>query len=321
MENQASTIWTKAYTPGGFQVGITFPFAANGSLPLAESIDRMVTEAGYLLTAPGLDPGEELETITHVILRIQHNKSDGTQTPCIGMYYENPKLVYCKKAYLNTPEDIATFERLSGLKLAQLPKFPGQFPKRDDLSAAEFIIAAKTPFQVRMTQGTYTDEATGEVKSTPKFAGFHDVNSKPQAPQATTASGNGDTGKQDDKMITGNFAPDSAWLDDVKKATAFLYDHPNHQANSINALLGNKVINKTDKVIVSILQILFHKAAERYGLSDTECKEIIGAQVEGTVADYLKMGGTVQSAWSVIVASQDETPGALPPTGTEDIPF
>ena len=202
MQQETNTVHMKLYTPSGVPLNFVISIRdgkLTETLPDVATIDAMIAASGYLLTAPGALPGEELETITHVILRIQHNKSDGTQTPCIGMYYENPKLVYCKKAYLNTPEDIATFERLSGLKLAQLPKFPGQFPKRDDLSATEYILAAKTPFQIRMTDGTYTDDATGETKSTKVFAGFYDVSSKPQATQATTVSGNGNagSGKQD----------------------------------------------------------------------------------------------------------------------------
>jgi hypothetical protein len=335
MQQEPNTVHMKLYTPSGVPLNFVISIRdgkLTETLPDVAAIDAMIAASGYLVTLPGLEPGEELETITHVILRIQHNKSDGTQTPCLGLFFENPKLVYCKKAYLNTPEDIATFERLSGLKLAQLPKFPGQFPKRDDLSAAEFIIAAKTPFQVRMTQGTYTDEATGEVKSTPKFAGFHDVSSKPATPPTTsTASGNGNAGSQGDKMITGNFAPPVlTWEEQVFEATAFLYDHPNHQTNSINALLANKIIKDTDKPVVSILQILFHNAGKKYGLSDAECKEIIGSQVEGSVADYMKKGGTIQKAWDVIVASQEKQENVLPPTGTEganyqapvdDIPF
>jgi hypothetical protein len=149
--------------------------------------------------------------------------------------------------------------------------------------------------------------------------------SRDDEPQVTPPA---TTGNNDGKVITGQFAPqEKTWEEQVFEATAFLYDHPNHQTNSINALLRNGKIKDTDKAVVSILQIIFHKAAERYGLSPDECKEIIGSQVEGTVADYMKSpGATYQTAWGVIVASQQRE--QLPPTGTEgttypniEIPF
>jgi hypothetical protein len=148
---------------------------------------------------------------------------------------------------------------------------------------------------------------------------FTEVITQPSTP----ASGSAATGS---KVIEPDFAPqDNSWEAQVFAATAFLYDHPNHQTNSINALLQNGKVKDTDKPVVSILQILFHNAGKKYGLSEDGCKEIIGAQVEGTVADYMKSpGATYQTAWGVIVASQ--TPPPLAATGTEgattfDIPF
>jgi hypothetical protein len=108
------------------------------------------------------------------------------------LYYENPKLVYAKKAYLNTPEECAAFERVSGLRIAALPEFPSTaLPKRDEKSAQQFIVAAKTPFQVRMADDTYTDESTGEVKPTKKFAGFYEP----------------PTGTQPDNIANPDFSP------------------------------------------------------------------------------------------------------------------
>lgn len=143
-----------------------------------------------------------------------------------------------------------------------------------------------------------------------------DVDNDFPAQSQPPASGNAGSTATGSKLIEPDFVPqDDSWMAQVVEATAFLYDHPNYQTNSINALLGNKVISKNDKPVVSILQILFHNAGKKYGLSETECKEIIGAQVEGTVADYMKSpGATYQTAWGVIVASQER---ALKATGTE----
>lgn len=227
MQQEPNTVHMRLYTPSGVPLNFVLSIRdgkLTETLPDVAAMETMIAASGYLVNAPGLEVGEELETITHVVRRTQHNQ-DGSQTPCLGLYFENPKLVFCKKAYLNTAEDIATFERLSGLKLAQLPEFPSTaLPKRDEKSAVQFIVAAKTPFQVRMAQGTYTDEQTGEVKSTPKFAGFYEV-SKP-APAQTTPPASGNTGQSG----TGNggskaiAAPDvNTWKKWVFDATKFMY--------------------------------------------------------------------------------------------------
>lgn len=227
--SEANTIWIQLYTPNGAKLGVTIGFAdgkLTQTLPPVAMIDAMIADAGYLITLPGLEVGEELETITHVIRRTQHNKKDGTQTPCIGMYFENKSLVYGKKAYLNTQGDIATFERLSGLKVSAMPNFPSDIPLRDNPDAASFIIPVKTPFQIRMVDGTYTDKETGEVKPCKDFAGFYDIGT----PAATT--GNGSQGSTPSNVTTlpsqsnasGNGTADkSEWRKKVMDLTAFLY--------------------------------------------------------------------------------------------------
>lgn len=115
------------------------------------------------------------------------------------------------------------------------------------------------------------------------------------------------------------------WEEQVFAATAFLYTNPKHQTNSINALLKNAVISDKDKPVVSILAILFHRAKSDFGMDESECKELLGSQVEGTVSDYMKsVNGSYEAAWKVIQSSQkkaDDTEYSLPPTGTDDIPF
>jgi hypothetical protein len=306
--SEANTISIKIYTPGGGSGYFCIPVFQDNSVMSAAELDEYILGLGYLYTAPGVLPGEELETITHVILRIQHNKSDGTQTPCIGMYYENPKLVYCKKAYLNTPEDIATFERLSGLKLAQLPKFPGQFPKRDDLSATEYILAAKTPFQIRMTDGTYTDDATGETKSTKVFAGFYDVSSKPATTQTTTASGNGNAGSQgagesgkQNGIQVGQLtiAPDEiTWKRWVFESTKFMYTDPDgkyvkerHSASLAKRMEDTGVFGINPKMtLYEVLSIVMrYRALVDMMIDNTDYQNIFGMSFD----DYYEMHGAI----------------------------
>lgn len=168
--SEANTIWVKAYTPSGIQVGITVSFEAGKLMPASE-LDAMIASAGYLVTMPGAEPGQKVETITEVIRYTQHN-SDGTTTPCIGLYLENPKLNFAKKAYLNTSDEQRQFEILSGLKIADLPEFPSAgLPKRNEKSASNFIKQVVTPFKIALDETSYTDDE-GQPQIGTKFASF-----------------------------------------------------------------------------------------------------------------------------------------------------
>lgn len=298
MQQEPNTVHMRLYTPSGVPLNFVLSIRdgkLTETLPDVAAMEAMIAASGYLVNAPGLAAGEELETITHVILRIQHNKSDGSQTPCIGMYYENPKLVYCKKAYLNTPEDIATFERLSGLKLAQLPKFPGQFPKRDDLSAAEYILAAKTPFQIRMVDGTYTDEATGEVKPTKVYAGFYEAGSSKPAPAQTSNPASGNTGQQ------GTGSGDNKTIDLTEQMlldyTIHMYKHAKHQEASFKNLRENGVLTSDMKPFTAACHVLMHRALTDYMMDADIVKEALG----GSLKDHLATdGNSLITAWNII---------------------
>lgn len=129
LENNANghSIWVKAYTPQGFQVGITLTFESWDQIPPADLLEAMLLNTGYSVNVAGLEPGADKEAIMSV-MRLEAPK-DGT--PKIYFYPEwkgggNYGKRYFGFLYLNTAEDIAQFEAQSGLKLDELPIFEGE---------------------------------------------------------------------------------------------------------------------------------------------------------------------------------------------------
>lgn len=306
METQANTIWTKAYTPAGFQVGITIGFEA-GNLPLAVDIDRRLQEAGYLLTLPGLEAGETAEPILYVCRYDHVDKKSGELIPHIAFYSQEDHLTKrWLHIYLDTQEQIEAFETATGVKVATMPIWNADtHPERNNPKAKSCIVRLAKP--IRVARETYTNKE-GETRH--KFKRYVDSIGTPQP--VTT----GNTQAAPSETQGNNI--DLSWEKQVFDATGFLYDHPTHQTNSINALLKNEVIKNTDTPVVSIMEILFHRAQSNYGLTADECKELLGAEVEGTVKEFMKsVNGSYKAAWDVIVASQTK-PQA---TGTDDIPF
>lgn len=123
-----NTIWTTGYTADGFRVSLTLDVDADAATvaALMAKLD-LVRAAGITPNMPGLDAGQEKETIAVVMRRSK--PADGT--PIIDFYPEwsasgNYGAFKYGSLYLDNKEDIAQFEAQSGLRLADLPVYDGQ---------------------------------------------------------------------------------------------------------------------------------------------------------------------------------------------------
>jgi hypothetical protein len=110
---------TKAFTPSGRWIEFTVSATSIAELiAKAFELDTQLAAAGLSVREPGLNEGEQRETITYVVRR---SHMDGErETPMLDLYPE--KLEYrFMSVYLNTPEDVAIFEQVSGMKLMDIP--------------------------------------------------------------------------------------------------------------------------------------------------------------------------------------------------------
>jgi len=118
-------LFAKVYTPDGFQISLNLPIATT-----AEASRHMddIRAAGLLAFMPETLTSEKAETIVAVFRREHWDENKKIAVPVIDMFpewfgeYGTFRFV---GAYLNTPEDIAEFERQSGLKLADMPIHDG----------------------------------------------------------------------------------------------------------------------------------------------------------------------------------------------------
>ena len=216
MENKPNTIWIKAYTPAGTQVGITVAFE-DGKLTPASDLDAMIASAGYSVTLPGAEPGEDVDTMTHVLKRIHTNKDDGSKTPVLAFYHENAKLKHkFDHVYMNTPEEIAEFERLSGLTLASIPEWMGDnYIARDHEKASQFVIALPNPIKVASVKKEY--EAFGNKGLTSKIQRFIGATPANVTTLDTGQQGNGNKSNQRPGWLSNKSATTQ-----VKERLAFL---------------------------------------------------------------------------------------------------
>lgn len=116
--------WTTGYLPTGRKVSFTLSAETPAALiALALDFDRQLGAAGIQTHEPGLEEGEQAESVGVMVKRMKDNQ-DGTQTPVIDIYLENEALQWAfMKVYLNTAEDIEAFTLATGLMLSDMPEY------------------------------------------------------------------------------------------------------------------------------------------------------------------------------------------------------
>jgi len=145
--NTQVTGWTKLFHPAGAQVSLPVPLeplSGEQARAMFNSVAALI-DAGFLVSAPGLEDGELAEEVNAVSLR---NARD--ETPMIDFYSSNMKLL--KKfmhAYLNNEQEVADFEAATGLHLADLTVYDGTLAiARDDNKAGKYITPLPRPIKL-----------------------------------------------------------------------------------------------------------------------------------------------------------------------------
>ena len=145
--NTQVTGWTKLFHPAGAQVSLPVPLeplSADQARAMFNSVAALI-DAGFTVTAPGLEEGELAEEVNAVSLR---NAKDNT--PIVDFYSANTKLL--KKfmhLYLNNEQDVADFEAATGLHLAGLTVYDGSLAiARDDNKAGKYITPLPRPIKL-----------------------------------------------------------------------------------------------------------------------------------------------------------------------------
>lgn len=179
----------QAYTPAGFKVSINVV-----GWRTAHEIDTILKEAGYVNQLPGVEAGENVETITTVVRREHVNGKTGEITPVIDCYpdwrgdYGQFRFV---GIYLNSADEIREFEAQSGLKLENMPLYESQAPiQRNQARANRHEITCK-PFRVKKAEDR-EKEVGGKMQMTYKFSGYlSPVNMPAVQPESKPAANGG----------------------------------------------------------------------------------------------------------------------------------
>lgn len=210
-EQAPNTIWIRAYTPAGRQVGISVAFEA-GKITPASELDAMVEEAGYLIAPEGVEAGEWIETMGSVMRRTKYN-DDRTETPIIAFYSDNPRLSFKRDSmYFNTLEEIAEFEALAGMKITDIPNYEGtDWLERqpNNPQSKKYIKQLPKPIKCALAIGTWNNPKTKESGTTDKIQRFLDV---PTTPDNIT-----DMPKRDNNNSKSTKTEKAPWLSDKEE--------------------------------------------------------------------------------------------------------
>ena len=169
MENNLNPVtgWTRLYHPAGVQVTLPVPLDAPISPEVAQMALTSISSllgAGWLVNEPGLEDGEVKQEIGFVI------RQSGNESPLMALYARHPKLVHrFLPLYLDTPEDVAAFEKASGLHVAELKRYTAKAaPDKDTEDFAAFAVEVNFSVVVATTEAWKRWNAAGETKGEPK---------------------------------------------------------------------------------------------------------------------------------------------------------
>ena len=149
--NEPISAWTRLYHPSGVQVTLPIsldkPITADVAKGTLTSVSTLI-EAGWLVNAPGLEEGEHVDEVRHVVRRVKSN-DDNSDTPIVDLYPErgNFRLL---GVYLNDPQSIQAFENACGVHIPDLPLYEGNgtIERGSNPRLEKFVVSLSRPVRV-----------------------------------------------------------------------------------------------------------------------------------------------------------------------------
>lgn len=203
--------WCKLYTADGVLVTLPVTVAPLDYAAMISNVRAMLA-AGFLVNAPGVEPGETKEDIGYVVRRSKDSR-DGGQVPVLDLYPANDGAHFAiLSVYLNTPEERAAFEAASGMSLARMPEYIGdnKIERGKSRKTDELVIKAPRPFGVVYAANPKYDEQAaaaakgrGEVYPVPrrKFVRWAGQAATPPAAEQPRAKVNTESSAVDESIV------------------------------------------------------------------------------------------------------------------------
>ena len=148
-DNKSLCGWVKLFHPSGAQVTLPVPFAEPATMLGATGA---YIAAGWLVNAPGLEAGENVEEIGWCVRK--EKERDGDITPVLDLYVNKEGMTFSfLTVYLNTDEQVKGFESASGLKLSYMPLYEGsdKIERGKSVTTDRKVVKCKSPFKIVWT--------------------------------------------------------------------------------------------------------------------------------------------------------------------------
>jgi len=164
-----STGWCKLYHPSGALVTIPVNCVPIDYKQMIANVTSMI-DAGFLVNAPGLDEGEQKETIGFVVRREKEGEN-GQQTPIVDLYPAGGDAKWSMlSVYLNHRSDVEAFEYASNMKLESIPLYIGanKIERGKSKQTDNLVKQAPKPFGVVFKLNPKHDPNTEDGRMKPK---------------------------------------------------------------------------------------------------------------------------------------------------------
>lgn len=186
MDENTGKLYAKVYTTDGYQISLNLPASTT-----AEALRHLddIRAAGLLPFMPENLISEETETIVTVVRRIHFDEKKQREVPVIDLYpawrgnYGQFRFAHI---YLDTPEQIAEFEKNAGVKLDDMPVYNGQQALKRKEGRKDPTEVTCRPF-VAIKEATGTTEMEGNTYKTYRFSRYGGQPKAAPAPVAELA--------------------------------------------------------------------------------------------------------------------------------------
>jgi len=231
---QEPTFWVTGWLPNGCRVSYTIPFGISRGYEDALAFTDALLAKGFTTSEPGLSAGEKKDKVGYVLRRSVVNERG--ETPVIDVYVDHEAMTWrTVKVYLNTPEQIADFEAVSGLNLDSLPYYEGKDSvERGDPKLGKYVIPVNHVFYA-------------VAKANPKHEEEQDAEKRKLIPKRLfvrweSASGQSvdkSTGELTDKPAQPKADTDTTWMTNQEAVKQLVSALATWSGLSATELLGN----------------------------------------------------------------------------------